>query len=55
MRREKNAQLNEIKIRGDAQKKIEDVMVIWCVWEQGAEEDIWTEEGWGDGWMEKVA
>jgi hypothetical protein len=21
----------------------------------GAEEDIWTEEGWGDGWMEKIA
>jgi hypothetical protein len=25
------------------------------VWEQGAEEDIWTEEGWGDGRMEKIA
>jgi hypothetical protein len=25
------------------------------VWEQGAEEDIWTEEGWGDGRMEKTA
>jgi hypothetical protein len=24
------------------------------VWEQGAEEDIWTEEGWGDGRMEKT-
>jgi hypothetical protein len=24
-------------------------------WEQGAEEDIWTEEGWGDGRMEKIA
>jgi hypothetical protein len=25
------------------------------VWEQGAEEDIWTEEGWRDGRMEKIA
>jgi hypothetical protein len=25
------------------------------VWEQGAEEDIWTEEGWGDGRVEKTA
>jgi hypothetical protein len=25
------------------------------VWEQGAEEDIWTYEGWGDGKMEKTA
>jgi hypothetical protein len=25
------------------------------VWEQGAEEDIWTEKGWGDGRMEKTA
>jgi hypothetical protein len=25
------------------------------VWEQGAEEDIWTEEGWGDGRMDKNA
>jgi hypothetical protein len=25
------------------------------IWEQGAEEDIWTEEGWGDGRMEKIA
>jgi hypothetical protein len=25
------------------------------VWEQGAEEDIGTEEGWGDGRMEKIA
>jgi hypothetical protein len=25
------------------------------VWEQGAEEDIWTEEGWDDGRMEKTA
>jgi hypothetical protein len=23
--------------------------------EQGAEENIWTEEGWSDGWMEKTA
>jgi hypothetical protein len=25
------------------------------VWEQGAEEDIWTEEGWSDGRMEETA
>jgi hypothetical protein len=25
------------------------------VWEQGAEENIWTEEGWGDGRVEKTA
>jgi hypothetical protein len=25
------------------------------VWEQGAEEDIWTEEGWDDGRMDKIA
>jgi hypothetical protein len=25
------------------------------VWEQGAVEDIWTEEGWSDGRMEKTA
>jgi hypothetical protein len=25
------------------------------VWEQGAEEDIWTEEGWSDWRMEKIA
>jgi hypothetical protein len=25
------------------------------IWEQGDEEDIWTEEGWGDGRMEKIA
>jgi hypothetical protein len=25
------------------------------VWEQGAEEDIWTEERWGDMKMEKTA
>jgi hypothetical protein len=25
------------------------------VWEQGAEEDIWAEEGWGDGREEKIA
>jgi hypothetical protein len=25
------------------------------VWEQGAEEDIWTEEGWGDGRVEKTS
>jgi hypothetical protein len=25
------------------------------VWEQDAEEDIWTEEGWGDGRMKKIA
>jgi hypothetical protein len=24
------------------------------VWEQGAEEDIWTEGGWGDGRVEKT-
>jgi hypothetical protein len=24
------------------------------VWEQGAEEDIWTEEGWGDGRVKKT-
>jgi hypothetical protein len=25
------------------------------VWEQGAEEDIWTEKGWDDGRVEKTA
>jgi hypothetical protein len=25
------------------------------VWEQGVEEDIWTEEGWSDGRVEKTA
>jgi hypothetical protein len=25
------------------------------VWEQGAEEDIWTKEGWGYWRMEKIA
>jgi hypothetical protein len=25
------------------------------VWEQGAEENIWTEEGWNDGRVEKTA
>jgi hypothetical protein len=25
------------------------------VWEQGAEEDIWTEEGWMDGMVERTA
>ena len=25
------------------------------VWEQGVEEDIWTEEGRGNGGMEKIA
>jgi hypothetical protein len=25
------------------------------VWEQGAEEDIWTNEGWGDGRVKKTA
>jgi hypothetical protein len=24
------------------------------VWEQGAEKDIWTEEGWSDGRVEKL-
>jgi hypothetical protein len=30
-------------------------MVFEGVWEQGAEEDIWNEERWGDKWMEKTA
>jgi hypothetical protein len=25
------------------------------VWEQGSEENIWTEEGWSDGRVEKTA
>jgi hypothetical protein len=25
------------------------------VWEQGAEENIWTKEGWSDGRMEETA
>jgi hypothetical protein len=25
------------------------------VWEQGSENNIWTQEGWGDGRMEEVA
>jgi hypothetical protein len=25
------------------------------VWEQGAEENIWTEEGWSDGRLEESA
>jgi hypothetical protein len=25
------------------------------VWEQGAEDNNWTEEGWSDGWVEKTA
>jgi hypothetical protein len=25
------------------------------VWEQGAEENIWTKEGWSDGRVEKTA
>jgi hypothetical protein len=29
--------------------------MAWNLWEQGAEEDIWTEEEWGDGKVEKIA
>jgi hypothetical protein len=25
------------------------------IWEQGAEENIWTEEGWSDGRTEKTS
>jgi hypothetical protein len=25
------------------------------VWEQGDEENIWSEERWSDGWLEKTA
>jgi hypothetical protein len=25
------------------------------IWEQGAEENIWTEEGWGDRRLEETA
>ena len=25
------------------------------VWEHGVEENIWTEEGRGNGWMEEIA
>jgi hypothetical protein len=30
------------------------VLLLGRKGEQGAEEDIWTEEGWGDGRMEKI-
>jgi hypothetical protein len=26
-----------------------------CVWEQGAEENIWSEERWSDGRLEETA
>jgi hypothetical protein len=29
--------------------------IDWGCLSTGAEEDIGTEEGWGDGWMEKIA
>jgi hypothetical protein len=32
-----------------------DITQTESVWEQGAEENMWTEEGWNDGRMEKAA
>jgi hypothetical protein len=39
----------------DYLKYLMDRTVTEDVWEQGAEEDIWTEEEWSDGRMEKIA
>jgi hypothetical protein len=52
-----------LKIRGNIPASRRYNIVTWFLinnwdkfmWEQGAEEDIWTEEGWGDGRMEKIA
>jgi hypothetical protein len=31
------------------------IYVLYDSWEQGAEEDIWTKEGWSDRRVEKTA
>jgi hypothetical protein len=31
------------------------IVFVLVQFAEGAEEDIWTEEGWGDGKMEKIA
>jgi hypothetical protein len=46
---------HSIKMEGNLVSNIEGGTQTERVWEQGAEENIWTEEGWSDGRLEETA